>query len=48
MPNGNYRGYQPNTYNKGGVSEGQIINPKNPCMALTAGNIMLVYFKIEI
>lgn len=42
MPNGNIRAYQSDTYDKRGVSEMQITNPKNVSPTLiTEGNIKI-------
>ena len=47
MPNGNIRAYQSDTYDKRGVSELQITNPKNEAPTLTTENAIKTYLKIE-
>jgi len=47
MPNGNIRAYQSDTYDKRGVSELQITNPKNESPTLTTEGNIKIYLKYE-
>lgn len=47
MPNGNIRAYQSDTYDKRGVSELQITNPKNESPTLTTECSIKIYQKNE-
>ena len=47
MPNGNIRAYQANTFDKRGVSELQITNPRNESPTVITGNEIKIYMKIE-
>ena len=47
MPNGNIRGYQSNTYDKRGVSELQIINPRNEAPTVTTAHEIKIYLRYE-
>ena len=47
MPNGNIRGYQSDTYDKRGVSELQITNPRNESPTLTTEGAIKIYLKYE-
>jgi hypothetical protein len=47
MPNGNIRAYQSDTYDKRGVSELQITNPRNESPTLTTENTIKIYLIYE-
>ena len=47
MANGNIRGYQSNTYDKRGVSELQIINPRNEAPTVTTAHEIKIYLRYE-
>lgn len=47
MANGNIRGYQSNTYDKRGVSELQIINPRNESPTVTTAHEIKIYLVYE-
>lgn len=47
MPNGNIRAYQIGTYDKRGVSELQIISPRNFTHTVISGNVLLTYLIYE-
>lgn len=47
MPNGNIRAYQGNTYDKRGVSELQITNPRNEAPTLITGTEIKIYLRYE-
>ena len=47
MPNGNIRAYQGNTYDKRGVSELMITNPRNESPTLTTENAIKIIIKEE-
>ena len=47
LPNGNIRGYQSNTFDKRGVSELQIINPRNEAPTVTTAHEIKIYLIYE-
>ena len=47
MPNGDIRAYQSDTYDKRGVSEWMLTNPKNPSPTVITGNEIKIFTKKE-
>lgn len=47
MPNGERRAYQSDTYDKRGVSEWMITNPKYESSTLTTGTVIKVFINYE-
>jgi hypothetical protein len=47
MPNGNIRAFQADTYDKRGVSELMITNPRNESPTLTTENAIKIIIKEE-